>query len=135
MYDRAFARRVNDHVHGITALPMPTNLRIRLVTAMGDVVTYGTEAGSGGGYVSGSGAPLAGYAASTDATPTACLLSAGIMVANWPRTETLVGMELWGDVAGVPTRLELGAFGVPLDVAAGDNVLLDATDIASTLGS
>lgn len=133
MYDRAFSRRVNDHVHGITALAMPTNLRIRLMTANGDAATSGAEAGSGGGYVSGSGAPPADFLASTDATPTVSALEVAITVVNWPRDETLVGLELWGDVSGVPTRLEFGAFAAPYPVTTGSNVVLSVAAIASTL--
>lgn len=134
MFDRAFSRMVNDHIHGITALPMPTNLRIRLMTVSGDPVTYGTEVLSGGGYVSGSGAPPADYLPATDATPTLSPLETGINVTSWPRAETVVGLELWGDVAGIPTRMQLGDFDTPLVMAIGDNLIIDPGDLASALG-
>lgn len=133
MLDRAYSRMVNDHTHGIVALPMPTGHRIRLMTVSGDADTYGTEVASGGGYVSGSGAPLVTYIASTDATPTEIVTDDAITISVWPRDETVVGMEIWALIASTPTRLEYGDFDTPLVMTTGDNLILDSAAIAAAL--
>lgn len=133
MYDRAFSRMVNDHVHGITALPMPTEHRIRFMTTSGDPDTYGTEVATGGGYVSGSGAPLLTFIASTDASPTVIVLDDPVLVPSYPRVETIVGLEIWALIGSTPTRLHLGDFDTPLVMAIGDDLVVDTAALAAAL--
>ena len=133
MLDRAYSRMLNDHTHGLAALPMPTEHRIRFMTTSGDADTYGTEAATGGGYVSGSGAPLLTFIASTDASPTEVVTDDPVNVPTWPRDETLVGLEIWALIAGTPTRLEFGDFDTPMVMTTGDNAIVDTAALAAAL--
>lgn len=129
-YDQAFSRKLNDHVHGVTALTMPSGHRMRLLTAMGTPAAAGTEVVSGGGYVSGTGATLITYSAATLATPTMSPNDVAITISNWPRDETVVGLEIWD---GTPSRIEYGTLVLPAALQAGDTVTFSVAAINSAL--
>lgn len=127
MFDRAFARQLLDHAHGVSALTIPASLSVRLVTANGSDAANGTELTTGGGYVTGTGAPLT-YAPATNSSPTSSGISAPVTFTNMPAA-TITGVEIW---AG-PYRLEFGALVQPRTTASGDTLSFAAGAIATTL--
>lgn len=131
-FDQAAAKEILDHIHGVAAMTMPTELRLRLLTAMGDADTYGTEALAGGGYTPASGAPILEYGAATLATPSVSATTSVVTVLNWPRAESLVGGEIW---ASAPTvkRLEWGDFDTPIALGIGDTLTIAAGDVSAEL--
>lgn len=131
--DSVTAQQLLDHLHGLAAMPMPTELRLRLMTASGDGDTMGTEVASGGGYVSGTGAPLLEYDASSVAWPSVGATLTDVVVETYPRTESIVGAEVWGLVGGFPQRLEYGDFDSPLAATTGSTVTIPAGDISAAM--
>jgi hypothetical protein len=93
-------------------------LKCRLQTANGSATAAGTEVATGGGYTSGAGAPTATFGAANTTTATAAT-TAAINVTNYPRAETVVGIELW-DSAGSPLRKWFGALTASKTMAAAD---------------
>lgn len=126
-YDQAFAQKVQDHVHGKTALTMPTGLKVLLMTANGTSTANGTELATGGGYTAGTGQPVT-FAASTAATPSSSANSATVAYTNMPAA-TITGIELWNSTV----RQEFGALTASKTTAAGDTLSFASGAIASTL--
>lgn len=104
----------NHAVGTYTALTGP--IRARLLTANGNDTTAGTEVVTGGGYTSGTGAPSVTFGA---ASARSSSNSTAVTVTNWPRAETVVGVDLY-DSAGTPKRVEYGALTTSRTMAAGD---------------
>lgn len=128
-YDQGYAKLVQDHVHGVTALTMPTGLRVRFMTTVGSATANGTELATSGGYTSGTGAPTVAFAASTTATPSVSANSAAVTVTNMPAA-TINGIELW---EGTPVRMELGTLATARTAAAGDTLSFAVSAMSSTL--
>jgi hypothetical protein len=86
----------------------------------------GTELGSGGGYVAGTGAPVVTF---SPAVSQSAANSTAVIVTNMPPC-TVVGVELW-DSSGSPRRLEY----VPLDASktcnTGDTFELTVGELTS----
>jgi hypothetical protein len=130
MLDQAFAKKLNDHMHGVSALTMPASIRCRYMTANGTASANGTELATGGGYASGVGAPLMPFAAATTASPSVASNSGIVSTANMPAT-TVVGVELWDSV---PQRLEFGALTTSRTTVAGDTLSFAAGAVQSSMG-
>ena len=128
--DQTTAKQVLDHLHGKAAMAMPTGHRLRLMTVSGDASTYGTEVASGGGYVSGSGAPLLELGVATLATPSVSATTAAVTITSWPRLEDIVGGEVWSDA---PQRLEYGDFDAPIPMDVGDTLTIAIGDVAAEM--
>jgi hypothetical protein len=99
-------------------------IKCRLMTANGSATAAGTEVATGGGYTSGTGAPTATFGAANTTTATAAT-SGAINVTNYPRAETVVGVELW-DSAGTPARKWFGALASSKTMASGDTFSIAA---------
>lgn len=127
MFDRAYARKLLDHTHGVSALTMPSALSVRLITANGSDAANGTELTTGGGYVTGTGAPLT-FAPATNSSPTSSGISSPVTFTNMPAA-TITGIEIW---AG-SSRVEFGALVQPRTTAPGDTLSFAAGAIATTL--
>lgn len=93
-------------------------LRLRQMTANGSATAAGTEAATGGGYTSGSGAPTVAFSAASAGSTSN---SAAVTITNWPRAETIVGIEIW-DSAGTPLRKWWGALTASKTMAIGDTL-------------
>lgn len=125
--DQAFARKMQDHVHGGTALAQPTGLKVLLMTANGTSTANGTELATGGGYTAGTGQSVA-FSAATAATPTVSGNSGVVSYVNMPAT-TIVGVEVWNSTA----RQEFGGLTASKTTAAGDTLSFSIGAIISTL--
>ena len=130
--DQAFAKAIQDHIHGGTALTQPTGpFRCRLMTANGSASANGTELTTGGGYTSGTGAPTVAFSAATTASPSVSASSGAVTVTNMPAA-TIVGIEIWNS-NGTPGRQEFGALAASKTTASGDTLSFSAGAITSSL--
>lgn len=107
-------------------------IHVRLMTTNGSASAAGTEVASGGGYT----------AAATGATHSVTFAAASggtkasnstYTVSNYPRAETVVGVELW-DNAGTPSRLWFGALTASKTMNAGDTFTINSGSLQLTLG-
>lgn len=108
-----------DAIHGVagfTAVTAP--IRCRFLTANGTATANGTEVATGGGYTAGAGAPSVTWGA---ASAGSAANTAAITVTNWPRAETVVGLELWNSNT-TPFREEFGALTASKAMQAGDTL-------------
>lgn len=126
--DQAFAKKIQDHIHGGTALTQPTGHKMLLMTANGDEDTAGTELATGGGYTNGTGQTIA-FSAATTATPSVSANSGTIAYPNMP-TSTIVGVEIED---GSSVRMEWGALTASKSVTAGDTLSFAPAAVASAL--
>jgi hypothetical protein len=110
-----------------TALTGP--IHVRLMTANGTSTANGTEVATGGGYTSAAGAPTVTYAAAAAGSQAS---NAIVSVTNYPRVETVVGIEIW-DSTGTPKRVEWGALAASKTMAAGDTLSFASGAITSAL--
>jgi hypothetical protein len=95
--------------------------RLRQMTANGTNIANGTEVATGGGYTAGVGAPTIAFGGATGTTSPQAANSGAVNITNYPRAETVVGIEVW-DSAGTPLRKWWGALGTPKTMAAGDSL-------------
>lgn len=131
-FDAAFAKKIQDHVHGGTALPQPTGpFRLRQMTAAGTATTPGTELATGGGYTSGTGAPTIAFGGATTASPSVASSSGVVSVTNMPAT-TIPAVEIWNS-NGTPERQEFGNLTTPKTTNAGDTLTYAAGAVTSAL--
>ena len=99
---------------GGTAVATVAPLHLRLMVSNGTATSFGTELGTGGGYVQGTGI-----------TPVTFTLTPGTATSNIPLTQTnmpsgtIVGGELW-DSSGTPHRTWFGALSSSKIVNSGD---------------
>lgn len=110
-----------------TALTAP--IHVRIMTANGTATSNGTEVVTGGGYTSGSGAPTVTWAAAASGSQAT---NAAINITNYPRAETVVGVEIW-DTTGTPKRVEWGALTASKTMASGDTLSFASGAITSAL--
>lgn len=109
-------------------------MRCRFMTANGTGTTNGTEVVNGGGYTGGASAPTVGFAAAAVSGNFAQAASnTAVTVTNWPRGETVVGVELW-DSAATPVRKHWGPLTTPKGVAIGDTLSVAAAALQASLG-
>ena len=128
--DQTRANEILTWMHGgsaPTALTGP--IRVRQMTANGTATTNGTEVATGGGYTSGTGAPSVTYAAAATGSQAT---NAAINITNYPRVETVVGIEIW-DSTGTPKRVEWGALAASKTMAIGDTLSYASGAITSAL--
>lgn len=128
------ATNVVDASNGTSAFVATTApLRLRQMTANGSGTTPGTELGSSGGYVAGTGAPTVAFAAAAVAAGEAKAASSGaVTISNMPAT-TIVGVEIW-DSAGTPVRKWYGALASSKTTAAGDTLSYATGAVSNAIG-
>jgi hypothetical protein len=121
---------VLDLIHGVAAAIAVTGpVRLRQMTANGTATTNGTEVATGGGYTAGTGAPAITFAAATAGSAAS---SGAVTITNYPRAETVVGIETWNSNA-TPTREEWGALTASKAMQAGDTLSYAAGAVTSAL--
>lgn len=125
--DAAQANAILTYLHGGGAPRALTGSQLRLMTVNGSAGSNGTPVAAGGGYVA-TGVALTWAAAAGQSQAT----SAIAQVTNYPRAETVVGIELW-DNGGTPVRAEFGALAASKVMAAGDTLSFAAGAITSAL--
>jgi hypothetical protein len=128
--DQTRANEILTWMHGgaaTTALTAP--IRVRLMTANGTATANGTEVATGGGYTAAAGAPTVTYAAAAAGSQAT---NAAVNVTNYPRVETVVGIEIW-DSTGTPKRVEWGALAASKTMAIGDTLSFASGAITSAL--
>lgn len=132
MFDQAFAKQIQDHIHGNTALTQPTGpFRLRQMTTVGSASANGTELATSAGYTSGTGAPTIPFGAATTASPSVAASSSATTVTNMPAT-TINGVEVWNS-NGTPGRQELGNLTTPKTTSAGDTLSYATGAVTSAL--
>lgn len=115
--DQTRANQILDAVHGNTTLvAVTTPMHSRLMTSNGTSTANGTEVATGGGYTSGTGAPTFTWAAASAGSSAS---NSAITVSNYPRAETVVGVEQW-DSNATPKRQSFGALTASKTMNAGD---------------
>jgi len=125
--DQAFAKKIQDHLHGGAELTQPSGHKVLLMTADGNAIDNGTELASGGDYVAGTGQSVSFSAATLD-TPSASNNSAAVAFTGMPAA-AITGIEIW---AG-SDRLEYGSLASPKTTSAGDTLSFAIGAISSTL--
>lgn len=126
--DNAQANAMLAYMHGGGAPRAVTGSALRLLTAVGTDTANGTEVATGGGYTAGTGLSLAWAAAAAKSQAT----SGVSQVTNYPRAETVNGVEVWSTTS--PVRVEYGALtGGGKLMAAGDTLSFAAGAITSAL--
>lgn len=128
MLDAAQANSILTYMHGGGAPRTITGSRLRLMTANGTAGANGTEVASGGGYTAASGVALSWGSAASQSQAT----NAVAQVTNYPRAETVVGVEVWS-TDGTPLRVELGALASSKTMASGDTLSFASGAITSAL--
>lgn len=124
------ANEILDAIHGVATLPAVTApVRARLLTAIGNATTPGTEVVTGGGYTSGVGAPSMGWGA---AAAGSSATNAAITVTNYPRAETVTAIDEF-DSNATPKRQEFGALTASKAMQAGDTLSFAIGAITSAL--
>jgi hypothetical protein len=103
---------------GAAVRPSTGPLKLRQMTVNGSATAAGTEVVTGGGYTSGASAPTVAFGAAAAGVSSN---SGAISITNWPRAETVTGVEIW-DSAGTPLRKWWGALGSSKVMAAADTL-------------
>lgn len=112
-------------------------VRARLMTANGTDTSLGTELGSGGSYVNGSGITLAGLLGAPTGQPGASptVSNTGVITqTNMPAVSSpgIQGMEFW-DSAGSPARKWWGPLSSNKTTNAGDTFSIAISSLGFTL--
>lgn len=123
---QAFAKAVQDHVHGVAALTMPTGHKVKLLTVAATATAGGTEV-SGGSYPAGGIAIT--FGAATTATPSVSANSAVVSQTSMPAC-TVVGIDV---TSGSGTRIEYGPLDASKTLGAGDTITFAIGTISSAL--
>lgn len=130
--DQAFAKLINDHFHGNTAMTQPTTpFRLRQMTSNGSGSANGSELATSGGYTAGTGAPTIAFNASTTAVPAVAASTGPVTITNMP-TCTIVGVEVWNS-NGTPTRQEWGGLTSSKSLVSGDTMTYATNAVTSSL--
>ena len=127
--DQARANEILTGMHGGSFTAYTAPIHVRIVTANGTATANGTEVATGGGYTSGTGAPSVTFAAAAAGSQAT---NAAVNITNYPRAETVVGIELW-DSTGTPKRIEWGALAASKTMASGDTLSFASGAITSAL--
>lgn len=134
--DQTQANSILTYMHGGGAPRTITGSRLRLMTANGSATSNGTEVATGGGYTAstGSNPTAAGVALSWAASASGSqATNASASVTNYPRAETVVGVEVWSTDATPGLRVEFGALTASKTMAAGDTLSFASGAITSAL--
>ena len=127
---QAFAKGVNDYIHGTGAAPtLAAGRKLKVCSTTGTPTTAGTEITPGGNYAAGGVAVT--FDAATTATPSVSANQA-VSITNMPAAPTITSIEVT-DNAGTPVRLEYGALTTARSTAAGDTLSFAASAITSAL--
>lgn len=129
--DQTQANSILTYMHGGGAPRTLTGSKLHLMTSNGTATSNGTEVATGGGYTAGQGGgvTLSWAAASAGSQATNAVAS----VTNYPRAESVVGIELWSNDA-TRLRVEFGALsGGAKSMAAGDTLSFASGAITSAL--
>jgi hypothetical protein len=129
--DQTRANEILTHMHSNSSTPaLSTPIHVRLMVTNGNATTPGTEVATGGGYTSGVGAPTVTWAAAASGSQAT---NAAVNVTNYPRVETVNGIEIWDSYA-TPRRIEYGAIsGGGKLMAIGDTLSFASGAITSAL--
>ena len=128
--DQAYSKKIQDHVHGVSSLTMPSTLKTRVITSTtpSTPTANGSEVATSGGYTAGGAASP--FSAATTATPSVSANSGSVSWTNFPAV-TAGGIEIW---ESTPVRIEFGTLtGGNKVIASGDTVTFSAGAIASSL--
>lgn len=125
--DVAEARALNWLTGNTTVAPV-LPLKVRLLTALGNDATPGTEVVNSGGS-SYAAQPVA-FPAATGTTSAAN--SADVVFTNMPAEAAIVGAEIW-DSAGTPIRWWQGAATTPKGTNLGDTAKILAGTLVLTM--
>lgn len=128
LLDATQANSMLTYMHGGGAPRTLTTPKLRLMITVGSAGSNGTEAATGGGYTAATGLVLSWAAASAQSQATNAIAS----VTNYPRAETVNGVEVWSTDA-TPLRIELGSLTTPKVMAAGDTLSFASGAITSAL--
>lgn len=137
--DQTQANSILAYMHGKGAPRTVTGSRARMMTANGTSTANGTEVATGGGYTAyNGGSPnptTAGVALSwpTTASSGSHATDAVAQVTNYPRSETVNGIEIWSTDATAGLRVEFGALTTPKAMGAGDTLSFASGAITSAL--
>lgn len=130
--DQTRANEILTWMHGGAApSALSGGTKLAIMTANGNASAAGTEVATGGGYTAGTGGRIAlawGTAASGSQ-----VTSAVASVTNYPRAESVVGVEIY-ESGSTFRRIEFGALqGGAKVMAAGDTLSFAAGAITSAL--
>lgn len=104
-------------------------IKIRLMTAAGTQTAAGTELGSGGSYVAGTGLSIgANWGAAATGSQA---INAVVSQTNMP-VATIPAIELW-DSNGTPKRMEFGNLTASKTTASGDTLSFASGALTSAL--
>jgi hypothetical protein len=134
--DATQANSMLTYMHGGGAPRTITGSRMRLMTANGTASANGTEVATGGGYTASTGSnPTVAGAAVTwgTAASQSQANSAIVSFTNYPRSETVVGIEIWSTDATPGLRVEWGALTVSKAMGAGDTLSFAVSAVTSAL--
>lgn len=131
--DQTRANEVLTWMHtGASPTALTAGSRLRIYTVIGNATTEGTQVATGGGYTGGntatSGIALTWGAASAGSQATNAVAS----VTNYPRSETVVAIEIW-DSGGTPKRVEFGSLTTSRAMASGDTLSFASGAVTSAL--
>lgn len=134
--DQTRANEILTWMHGgsaPTALTAP--IRLRLLTAIGNATTDGTQVATGGGYTATAAGGSTGGISTTWAAASAGsqATNAVAQVTNYPRAETVTSIEVVDSTAGTIKRVEFGALTTSRTMAAGDTLSFASGAITSAL--
>jgi hypothetical protein len=129
--DQTRANELLTWMHGGAAPAVLTGgSKMSINTAVGNATAAGTEVGTGGGYVAGTGGRITlswgAAAAGSQAT------NAVAQVTNYPRAETVTSVDIW-EGGGSFRRMEYGSLAASKSMAAGDTLSFASGAITSAL--
>jgi hypothetical protein len=113
---------------GGSAVATTAPLHLRLMTILGSATVNGTELGTGGSYVQGTGITPVTFTL----TPATATSNINLTQTNMPSC-TLVGGELW-DSSGTPHRTWQGALSSNKTVNSGDTFTVPAGSLVIGMG-
>jgi hypothetical protein len=134
--DQTRSNEILSWMHGGGSPPTLTALnRIKLLTAIGNATTPGTEVATGGGYTQVAAGTTGGIAIASWAAASAGsqATSAAASVTNYPRAETVTSIEIYDNNVGTPKRIEYGALTTSRTMAAGDTLSFASGAVTSAL--
>jgi hypothetical protein len=134
--DQTRANEILTWMHGgAQPAALTTPIRIRLLTAIGNATTNGTEVATGGGYTAPAASGSTGGISTSWAAASAGsqATNAVAQTTNYPRVETVTSIELVDSNVTAIKRVEFGALTTSRAMAAGDTLSFASGAITSAL--
>lgn len=134
--DQTLANSILSYMHGGGApITLTANNRVKLLTAIGNATTPGTEVATGGGYTELAAGTTGGLAIGSwaAAASSSQATSAVVSCTNYPRSETVNAIEIYDNNVTTPVRIEYGALTTPRAMSAGDTLSFASGAISSAL--